>query len=80
VTCLLYTSWEPTGKPTRVATHDFPDKEVPKAVPYGVYDLGSNEGFVSVGDSGDTAAFAVETIRRWWDLVGSHAYLSLIHI
>lgn len=67
-------TWEPTGKPTRVATHDFPDKEVPKAVPYGVYDLGSNEGFVSVGDSGDTAAFAVETIRRWWDLVGSHAY------
>jgi transposase len=67
-------TWEPTGKPQRVATHDFPDKEVPKAVPYGVYDLGSNEGFVSVGDSGDTAAFAVETIRRWWDLVGSHAY------
>jgi transposase len=67
-------TWEPTGDPVRVDTHDFPDKEVPKAVPYGVYDLSANEGFVSVGDSGDTAAFAVETIRRWWHLVGSLAY------
>lgn len=69
-------TWEPAGKPQRVDTHDFPDKEVPKAVPYGVYDLGSNEGYVSVGDSGDTAAFAVETIRRWWLSVGSLAYPS----
>ena len=67
-------TWEPTGHPRRVDVHDFPDPEVPKAVPYGVYDLTANEGFVSVGESGDTAAFAVETIRRWWDLVGVHAY------
>ncbi len=67
-------TWEPEGQPRRVDVHDFPDPEIPKAVPYGVYDLGANEGFVSVGASGDTAAFAVETIRRWWDLVGSHAY------
>lgn len=67
-------TWEPKGQPRRVDVHDFPDPEVPKAVPYGVYDLAANEGFVSVGDSGDTAAFAVETIRRWWDLVGCHAY------
>jgi transposase len=67
-------TWEPQGQPRRVEVHDFPDPEVPKAVPYGLYDLAANEGFVSVGDSGDTAAFAVETIRRWWDLVGSHAY------
>ncbi len=67
-------TWEPKGQPRRVDVHDFPDPEVPKAVPYGIYDLGANEGFVSVGASGDTAAFAVETIRRWWDLVGKHAY------
>jgi transposase len=70
-------TWEPTANPVRVDTHDFPDKEIPKAVPYGVYDLGANEGFVSVGDSGDsgdTAAFAVETIRRWWYTMGSVAY------
>jgi len=67
-------TWEPKGQPQRVDVHDFPDPEVPKAVPYGVYDLAANEGFVSVGESGDTAAFAVETIRRWWDLVGMHAY------
>ena len=66
--------WQPKGQPVRVDVHDFPDPEVPKAVPYGVYDLAQNEGFVSVGDSHDTAEFAVETIRRWWAEVGSLAY------
>ncbi len=66
--------WQPEGKPARVDVHDFPDPEVGKAIPYGVYDVGANEGFVSVGDDADTAAFAVATIRRWWDDVGRVAY------
>jgi hypothetical protein len=66
--------WQPKGRPVRVDVHDFPDPEVPKAVPYGIYDLAQNEGFVSVGDSHDTAEFAVETIRRWWAEVGTIAY------
>jgi hypothetical protein len=67
-------TWEPQGRPVRVDVHDFPDPEVGKAVPYGVYDLFANEGFVTVGDDGDTAAFAVSSIGRWWDQVGSLAY------
>ena len=47
--------------------HDFPDPEVGKAIPYGMYDMGANEGFVNVGDDADTAEFAVTTIGRWWD-------------
>jgi hypothetical protein len=66
--------WQPKGRPERVEVHDFPDPEVGKAVPYGVYDLGANEGWVSVGDDNDTAAFAVATIGRWWDMVGRIAY------
>ena len=66
--------WEPTGEPTRVGVHDFPDPAVGKAVPYGVYDLAADTGWVSVGCDGDTAAFAVATLRRWWNSVGSVAY------
>ena len=58
------------GDPVRVDVHDFPDPEVGKAIPYGVYDLAANEGSVNVGDDHDTAAFAVATIGRWWDEVG----------
>ena len=58
----------------RVDVHDFPDPEIGKAVPYGVYDIGANEGFVTVGDDGDTAQFAVSSIGRWWAEVGSLAY------
>ncbi len=65
---------QPEKTPARVDVHDFPDPEVGKAIPYGVYDVGANEGFVSVGDDADTAAFAVATIRRWWDEVGRVAY------
>ena len=54
--------------------HDFPDPQLGKAVPYGVYDIGADSGWVSVGQDGDTAAFAVETIRRWWRTVGAGAY------
>jgi len=63
--------YQPTGKPVRVKTHDFVDKELGRAVPYGIYDLSNDEGWVSVGDSADTAAFAVEAIRRWWQQMGS---------
>ena len=66
--------WQPAKTPVRVDVHDFPDPEVGKAVPYGVYDMAANEGFVVVGDDGDTAEFAVASIRRWWDQVGRVAY------
>lgn len=62
--------YHPTGEPTRVKTHDFVDKELGRAVPYGIYDIGNNEGWVSVGDTADTATFAVEAIRRWWYSMG----------
>jgi len=66
--------WQPKGAPVRVDVHDFPDPNIGKAIPYGVYDLGADQGWVSVGDDHDTAAFAVATIRRWWQLVGAQAY------
>jgi Rhodopirellula transposase DDE domain len=66
--------WQPQGQPERVDVHDFPDPEVPKAIPYGVYDIGANEGWVSVGDDHDTAAFAVNAIRRWWQTMGQSRY------
>src|SRR6202011_93243 len=65
--------YQPKGEPTRVDVHDFPDPEVGKAIPFGVYDIGANEGVV-VGDDHDTAQFAVATISRWWDMVGAVAY------
>jgi Rhodopirellula transposase DDE domain len=66
--------WRPVGEPERVAVHDFPDPEVGKAIPYGVYDLGANAGWVSVGTDHDTAAFAVATLRHWWEQAGRAAY------
>ncbi|GGJ67393.1 ISAzo13 family transposase [Streptomyces brasiliensis] len=66
--------WEPAGKPVEVSTHDFPDKELGKAIPYGIYDLAANTGWVNVGTDHDTAAFAVESIRRWWHGAGHAAY------
>ena len=66
--------WQPRGEPVRVGVHDFPDPAIPKAVPYGIYDLAANTGWVSVGCDGDTAAFAVETLRRWWHKVGQLTY------
>ena len=67
------TDWRPVGDPEEVNDHDFPDPELgefAKAVPYGIYDIGNDEGWVSVGDSADTAEFAVEAIRRWWNTTG----------
>jgi len=62
--------WRPKGQPAGVRTHDFPDEQLGKAIPYGVYDLAANSGWVSVGTDHDTAAFAVESIRRWWNAAG----------
>ena len=66
--------WRPQGRPQEVKVYDFPDKELGKAIPYGVYDLVANEGWVSVGVDHDTAAFAVATIRRWWQQMGRRVY------
>jgi Rhodopirellula transposase DDE domain len=66
--------WRPAGDPARVRDHDFPDAELGKATPYGVYDLAANSGWVNVGTDGNTAAFAVESIRRWWRQAGSPGY------
>lgn len=66
--------WEPAGNPTRVGVHDFPDPEMGKAIPYGVYDIANNEGWVNVGDDHDTPAFAVASIARWWERMGRSRY------
>jgi len=66
--------WMPAGRPERVNVHDFVDKDLGKATPYGVYDVTANTGWVNVGTDADTGAFAVESIRRWWDTVGRVAY------
>ena len=66
--------WQPKGTPEKVKVHDFIDPSLGKAIPYGVYDVGLNEGWVSVGVDHDTSAFAVQTIRRWWEMVGSKTY------
>ena len=63
--------WRPQGQPEEVNMHDFPDKKLGKAIPYGVYDLASNEGWVSVGIDHDTAEFATASIRRWWQEMGA---------
>lgn len=68
------TTWRPEGKPELVKVHDFIDKELGRANPYGVYDVASNTGWVSVGTDHDTASFAVETIRRWWNSMGRQRY------
>jgi Rhodopirellula transposase DDE domain len=64
----------PKGQPEKVRVHDFVDPELGRATPYGIYDLGRNSGWVSVGMDHDTAEFAVETIRRWWFTMGRPAY------
>lgn len=69
--------WQPQGEPELVKGHDFPDPELGKANPYGVYDQGANVGWVSVGTDHDTAEFAVESIRRWWLKWDVHAILML---
>jgi hypothetical protein len=67
-------SWRPAGDPVLARSHDFPDPEAGKAVPYGVYDIAANRGFANVGASHDTPAFAVASLRRWWLDEGSLRY------
>lgn len=66
--------WQPKGEPERVNVHDFPDRTVGKAIPYGVYDVTANTGWVTVGQDHDTASFAVATLRRWWESMGQATY------
>lgn len=66
--------WRPAGDPVPVHVHDFVDPQLGKAIPYGIYDLAANTGWVNVGTDHDTAAFAVESIRRWWHGQGQDTY------
>ena len=68
--------WAPHGRPEQVNVHDFIDKQLGKANPYGVYDVAADTGWVAVGTDHDTAAFAAATIRRWWQAVGAVSYPS----
>jgi hypothetical protein len=67
-------TWRPAGDPVRALDHDFPNPDLPKAVPYGIYDLAQDSGWVSVGMSADTGDFAVRSIQTWWEHTGRHAY------
>jgi hypothetical protein len=66
--------WRPAGQPVLVNSHDFPQDSAGKAIPYGIYDIAGNAGWVSVGTDHDTAAFAVESVRRWWNAAGRDEY------
>ena len=66
--------YQPAGQPERVNVHDFMDKDLGKAIPYGIYDLSENAGWVSVGTGHDTSAFAVATLRTWWQTTGAQRY------
>lgn len=66
--------YRPNKTPLKVLDHDFPDPELGKAAPYGIYDIGKNEGFVNIGLSADTGAFAVNSIRTWWEAMGKERY------
>jgi hypothetical protein len=66
--------WRPKGQPAATLVHDFPEDSLGKAVPYGIYDITGNTGWVSVGTDHDTAAFAVESVRRWWKAAGQGDY------
>jgi hypothetical protein len=66
--------WRPKGDPVRVRDHGFADRDGGQAIPYGIYDVAANTGFVNVGTDHNTAALAVESVRRWWHLIGQDAY------
>ena len=72
--------WNRKGEAIKVNGHDFADPEVPRAYPYGVYDLKQNQGFVSVGTTHNTATFAVASIRSWWKAQGRHTYPRAKHL
>jgi hypothetical protein len=66
--------WRPKGRPAAVLVHDFPEDGLGKAVPYGIYDITANAGWVNAGTDHDTAAFAAGSIRRWWNAAGCREY------
>ena len=66
--------WQPQGQPEETLIHDFPDQELGKVIPYGIYDVGRNQGWVSVGIDHDTAEFAIDSILGWWRYMGRKAY------
>ena len=66
--------WQPKGQPEHARVHDFPQDALGKAIPYGIYDMGGNEAWVSVGCDHDTPAFAVASLRRWWEEMGRRRY------
>ena len=66
--------WHPQGEPEKTLLHDFPDQELGKVIPYGIYDVGRNQGWVSVGIDHDTSEFAVDSILAWWRQMGSKTY------
>lgn len=66
--------WLPKGKPTEVNMHDFPDKKFGKAIPYGIYNVKDNQGYVNIGINHDTSEFAVASIKRWWDYLGKERH------
>ncbi len=66
--------YQPSGQPERVDVHDFPDPLLGKAIPYGIYDVSANTGWVTVGVDHDTSAFAVATLRSWWETIGRERY------
>lgn len=72
--------WQPMGQPEEVQAHDFPDKELGKATPYGVYDIAADEGWVSVGIGHDTAEFAAASVKAWWKRMGSERYPAARHL
>ena len=67
-------AWSPQGQPELVNVHDFPDPTLGKAIPYGIYAVGRNVGWVTVGQDHDTASFAVASLQRWWQMVGRPNY------
>src|SRR5271155_4282001 len=72
--------YSPQGRPIEVNTHDFEDKELGKVVPYGVYDIGANDGYVSLGIDHDPGQFAVNSVRLWLDRIGQARYLGMSHL
>ena len=66
--------YQPVGQPERVSVHDFPDKDLGKAIPYGIYDVSANTGWVTVGTDHDTSAFAAATLASWWHTTGAARY------
>ena len=75
--------WQPVGEPDRVNVHDFADRTLgdhAKAIPYGIYDVANDEGWVNVGDTADTPEFAVASIRRWWDTLGKLRFPDAIRL